>query len=73
MSWATAVGLGILAVVAAGYLWCWQEVSRQRRRYRFVTHRQQRRLARWRMAFLVAVLGSLAGAAAALLTRLLLA
>ena len=71
MAWATIVGLGLLALATVGYLLSWHEVHRQRRRLHIVTHRQLRRLMWWRAAFLMAVMGALAGMVAALLSRLL--
>ncbi len=73
MPWAAYLGLGLLGVAGAGYIWSWRQVYLQRRRLRFVTHRQQQRLQWWRTAFLVAVLGTLAGAMAAFVSGLLLA
>ncbi|HEY8498506.1 MAG TPA: hypothetical protein VIK90_04595 [Limnochordales bacterium] len=71
--WAAYLGLALLGLVGAGYALSWHQVYCQRRRLRFVTHREQRRLQRWRTAFLVAALGTLAGAIAAFLSGLLVA
>lgn len=70
--WATVAGLALLALVTTGYLLSWYAVHRQRRRLHIVTHRQMRRLMWWRAAFLMAVVGALAGLVAALLSRLVI-
>lgn len=72
LPWAVEAGIAVVAVAGAGYAFNWYRVRRQRRRLRFITHKESRRLQWWRTVFLVAVLGSLVGAAVAFLSGLLL-
>ncbi|MBE3598971.1 MAG: hypothetical protein IMX02_09330 [Limnochordaceae bacterium] len=70
MPWMTWLAVGTVGVTGAGYALSWYRTRAARRRFHFVTRRDRRQLEIWRTAFLIGVLGTVAGLAAAVLSTL---